>query len=181
MIAAVSQGGQVGLHPTETRWFAVRVPFRREKSVQAILQRKGVESYVPLIPRTRRYVRKIKKYEVPLINNYVFVCITAEEYIRVLETPDVVGFLEFGGQKVRVSEEEMDTLHRIVGDANEEVEIKESHEWLGENVEIIHGQLTGLKGRVVDLSGKHNVLVHLESLGLTLGIQVPVRYLHPLP
>ena len=83
------------LHETEPRWFAVYTRYKREKLVAQQLRDKGIEVYLPLQHFTRRYTRKIKKVEMPLISCYVFARITKKEYVPVLETPDVVQFVRF--------------------------------------------------------------------------------------
>jgi len=59
------------LSPTETRWFAVYTKYKCEKYVADQLSKKNIEAYVPIISKTRRYSRKIKHYQIPLINCYV--------------------------------------------------------------------------------------------------------------
>ena len=42
------------LHVTQARWFAVRTPFKKEKSAMAELKRRGIECYVPLVEKVKR-------------------------------------------------------------------------------------------------------------------------------
>ena len=162
------------------RWYAVYVPFRREKSASERLERMGIETYVPLIEKTKRYVRKVKKYRIPLINKYVFVRIAMKDKNRVLQERDVIDFLRFEGRMAAIPDSEIETLKRVVGDREAQVNSIETGEAIGAEVEIIHGHLTGLKGVVREVLGKNKVLVTLETLGLTLGIQVPSKYLSPV-
>ena len=170
----------ISLHPDESRWFVAYVPFRREKSALRTILSKGIECYVPLVKRTKRYVRKIKNYEIPLINNYVFVKITKKEYVDVLKVRDVCGFVKFDGRMISVPQKEIDILKRVVGDQNIVIDIFCDQDLIGKKVEIIQGQLTGLKGEVVEVVGKKKLMVHLQTLGITLRMQVPQKYLNPL-
>lgn len=61
------------LHPIESRWFAVYTRSKSEKVVKRLLDQKNIENYLPLQKVTRRYTRKIKSYEIPLISCYIFV------------------------------------------------------------------------------------------------------------
>lgn len=162
------------------RWYAVYVPFRREKSASERLERMGIETYVPLIEKTKRYVRKVKKYRIPLINKYVFVRIDPQNRSAVLRERDVIDFLRFEGRMVAIPDAEIETLRRVVGDKEAIINSMEGSQTVGAEVEIIHGHLTGLKGVVQEILGKNKVLVTLETLGLTLGIQVPSKYLSPV-
>ena len=78
------------LHDTEARWFAVYTRYKREKIVRKQLSDKGIECYLPLQQFTRHYTRKVKQVQLPLISCYIFVKICKPEYIKVLETPEVV-------------------------------------------------------------------------------------------
>ena len=84
-----------GLDTEEKRWFAVYTRYKREKIVVQRLREKRIEAYVPLQELTRYYTRKIKKVQLPLISCYVFVKITKEQYVPVLETQDIVSFIKF--------------------------------------------------------------------------------------
>ena len=102
------------LHTSEPRWFAVYTKYKREKLVSKYLVDKGIVSYLPLQKVTRMYTRKIKKVELPLINCYIFVCITREQYVRVLETPDVVHFVKIAKDLISIPEKEIDILRKDI-------------------------------------------------------------------
>ncbi|MBK9564384.1 MAG: UpxY family transcription antiterminator [Saprospiraceae bacterium] len=72
------------LSDIELRWFAVYTKYKCEKYVQDHLNKKNVQTYLPLIQKTRRYTRKVKHLEVPMINCYVFVHIIKNQYIPTL-------------------------------------------------------------------------------------------------
>ncbi|MEK7255619.1 MAG: transcription termination/antitermination NusG family protein, partial [Bacteroidota bacterium] len=74
------------LDGVEPKWFAVYTRYKSEKVVQRLLQNKKIESYLPLQRVTRRYTRKIKHHDIPLISCYIFVKIVRAEYVPVLET-----------------------------------------------------------------------------------------------
>lgn len=162
------------------RWFAVKVPFRREKSAVQRLERRGIEAYVPLVSKTKRYGRKVKKYELPLIGQYIFVRIVESEYLKVLQERDVFDFLRFNKKLIAIPQQEMDTLKLVVGDESVQLLDWTEVDWMNKNVEIIHGQLTGVKGRVVELKNKKSVVVNLDTLGVSMRLEVPAQYLHPI-
>lgn len=168
-----------GLHPEEKRWFAVYTRYKREKIVTKSLLEKGVEAYVPLQELTRYYTRKIKKVQLPLISCYIFVKINKTDYVRVLETPDVVNFIRFEKKPVAIPEEEILILRQIVG---EDQEISTSRETIkvGQEAEIIGGRLTGLRGKIIKAQGEKNFVVELNTLSYNLHMQVPAQYLSPL-
>ncbi len=159
------------LHETEARWFAVYTRYKREKLVVKQLQQKGIECYLPLQRLTRRYDRKVKQVELPLINCYIFVRIVKGEYVPVLETQDVLQFVKFSRNLIAIPEVEIDLLRRVVGEL-EELEVNPSAYHPGDQVEVIGGQLTGLKGTLIEKRGQHRLIVALDTLGYELNMEV---------
>ena len=160
------------LHATEARWFAVYTRYKREKVVASMLGERGIEHYLPIQHLKRHYRRKIKKVELPLINCYVFVKITQQQYVPVLETPEVVRFVHFRRNLIAIAEREIEIMRRIVGDSTLEVVAEPSSFHPGDEVEIIGGQLTGLKGILLEQRSDKNFVIELESLGYSLLMQV---------
>lgn len=158
------------------RWFALYTMAKREKMVAGRLAQKGITCYLPLLHHTRYYTRKIKQVELPLIRGYVFVQITKKEYVPVLETPDVVNFVKFNKNLIAIPEEEIDIIRRVVGDAMLAEAEPISFE-PGDEVEIIGGQLTGIRGKLVSRENKREVLLELTTIGLALRVTIKEEYL----
>ena len=167
------------LHQDIPRWFVIYTKYKTEKYVVEKLKMKGVEAYVPLIKYSKRYTRKIKHYEVPLINCYVFVKITREEYLRVLETEYVSAFLKNRGNLTDVKEEEIQILRKIVGE-NHEIQTAPLEFVPGKKVEIISGNLTGIKGKLIETKGKKDFLVELESIGYQFTMNINKNHLRAI-
>lgn len=167
------------LDEREPRWFAVYTMAKREKMVTRHLRQKGIECYLPLQQLTRYYTRKVKHVELPLIRGYVFVHITKDEYVPVLETPDVVNFVKFNKNLIAIPEREIDIIRRVVGDKMEAFAEPLSLS-AGDVVEIIGGQLTGIQGRMVQRENKNEILLELTTIGLALRVTVKEEYLRKL-
>lgn len=155
----------------EARWFAIYTPHRREKLVDKRLKDQGITSYVPLLRFTRRYLRKVRHVELPLINGYVFTKITRSHYVPVLETPDVINFVKFNKNLLAIPDAEIKLLQRIVGEGIEVETTPISAFQPGDQVEIIAGNLTGIKGKFLKKQGK-NFIVELSNMGFALHIEV---------
>ncbi len=168
------------LHLTEARWFAVYTGYKREKKVVELLAQKGITAYVPLQRLTRHYTRKTRQVELPLISCYVFVKITQAHYVPVLETQFVQRFLKIRRNLLAIPEAEIDLLRRIVGELTE-IEIETIGELRqGDEVEVIAGQLTGLKGVLVEKRGRQKLVVELKTLGYDLLMEVNPGHLSKL-
>lgn len=167
---------KLALDEHEARWFAVYTKFKREKMVLRQLQDRGIETYLPLQSYTRRYTRKIKHIEIPLISCYIFTKITKQEYIPVLETPDVVHFVKMSKSLIAIPDVEMDIMRRVIG-AQTEVDVQSGSFQAGDEVEIIGGNLTGLKGWLLEKENEKNFVIELENLGYSLRMSVSPQLL----
>jgi len=164
-------GTENHLDATEARWFAVYTKYKREKFVCKSLQKKGIESWVPLQQFTRRYSKKVRQVSLPLIPCYAFIKITKQEYLSVLETTGVTGFVKISKNLISVPQNEIDILKRVVGEG---IEISPEPGTLlrGDEVEIIGGQLTGIRGKLLGPGSQKNLLIELTGIGYHLRLHV---------
>jgi transcription antitermination factor NusG len=167
------------LHAVEKRWFAIYTMSKCEKAVARRLSQKGIEAYLPLQHVTRHYTRKVKHLELPLIRGYVFTHINKQDYVGVLDTPDVVNFVKFSKQLVAIPEAEIDILRRVAGDQLETTVSPLSIE-IGDEVEIIGGHMTGIRGKLIARENKRELVLELTSIGLALRVSVPEAWIRPL-
>ncbi len=168
------------LDEKEPRWFAVYTPYKREKYALRQLQSKQITVYLPIQRLVRQYTRKRKIVELPLISCYIFVKITKAEYVRVLETEQVLNFVRFSKNLLAIPDAEIQLLKRILGEGIE-VNVEKTTYSEGDWVEIISGNLTGLKGRLIQIQDKKHFTIDLEHLGYSLRMTVhpdALRKLH---
>ncbi len=164
----------------EKKWYAVKTKFRSEKYVCNLLEEEDVEAYIPLMKRTRRYQRKIKHYEVPLISTYVFVCVSQSDYVKVLKTLYVYGFVMVGGRLVAIPDAEIDLLKKVTG-STQEWSVVDSKELVeGDPIEIIGGSLTGVRGVMTSYKNKNEIVVELAHIGILLNLTVDKKYIRKL-
>jgi transcription antitermination factor NusG len=165
------------LDELQPRWFAVYTRSKSEKLVQRMLQKKGVQVYLPLQRLLRRYTRSVRMVEKPLINCYVFVKIIRTQYVPVLETEHVKGFVKFNKNMIAIPEHEIDILRRITLEDGLDVEVIQGQLAEGDSVEISAGALMGMKGRIVKTDGKHKFQVEISYLFHSLLITIDAAFL----
>jgi len=165
------------LHASEPRWFAIHTRSKSEKFVQRMLTKKGVHAYLPLQKLMRRYTRSTRLVEKPLINCYVFVLITKEHYLPVLETENVAGFVKSSKDLRSIPEAEIEILRRITLECDLDMELIPGGFSEGEPVEITAGNLIGMKGRIVKTEGTRKFQIELLTLGYSLLISVDGAFL----
>lgn len=167
------------LSESEARWFAVYTKYKCEKYVVEQLGRNRIAAYVPLVTKTKRYTSRIKTHHIPLINSHVFVQITKADYVRVLQTEYVLSFVKQRKHLIHIPQGEIDLLKIIVGEM-ENVEAGEISYQQGDEVEIVSGNLTGIKGKLIAREGKTRFVVELQSIGMQLAMTIDKAHLRLL-
>lgn len=155
----------------EAQWFAVYTKFKAEKWVMDRLQAKGIEAYTPLISQVRRYSKKIATHYYPIISCYVFVKITPREKLAVLQTEHTFGFVKFRNKDIPIPDQEILMLKKITGE-KVELEMIVGQQHIGREVQIVAGNLTGIKGKLIDILGKKEFVVELDAIGCQLKINI---------
>jgi transcription antitermination factor NusG len=164
----------------QAKWFAVYTKYKCEKYVAKHLESKNIEVYLPLLEKVKIYASKTKKYQVPLISCFIFVKITKTEYIKVLETEYVLNFLKQRRDLISIPENEINLLKRLVGEYETSL-YEDKIDWrLGQKMEVIAGQLTGLQGILIEKSNKSDFVIELNSIGVNLRMQFNKAHLMPL-
>ncbi len=151
--------------------------FKSEKIAAEYFSKQGIEAYVPVLSKTKKYVRKIKTYSIPLISCYVFVRISMITKSKALANPYVINFISIGGEIESIPEHEIQLLRKITGEINQIELINPKDLEPGDKVEIIHGNLTGLKGNIVECKGKQNFVIELNHIGIHLKIEINPNHL----
>lgn len=169
------------LSSTDPKWFAVYCKYRCEKLVLKDLLSKNIKTYLPLNRVLREYATSKKWVELPLIPNYIFVKITAKEYVKVLETLHVISFLKIANNLLSIPQKEIEILKQVVG--GEQIEVTVASKGLKEQdrVEIISGRLKGLRGVLKKVKGKRKIIVLLDTIGYALEMEVSLHQVKKVP
>ena len=163
----------------EPRWYACYTRARHEKQVDRLLRQRGIESYLPMVPRLRQWKDRKKVVEFPLFPSYLFGLFPLTELHEVLSTPGVATVVRANGQPVPIAAEDVENVRRFAAAlAEQDVEL-EVRPFLaeGEWVEVREGPFTGVRGVVVERRNRRRVLVGLEAIGQGLEIDVDTRLL----
>ena len=160
-----------------SNWYAMYTRYKSEKIAEDYFLKTGLEAYVPAIKKTKRYQRKIKTYRIPLISCYVFVKLSKTERIKALRNPYVIQFLKIGGEMHPIPEEEIMLLKKITGEINN-IEVVDLNSYqVGDRVEIINGNLTGLIGEVLEHRGTQDFIIELNHIVIRLRLEVDPKQL----
>lgn len=161
------------------KWFAVYTAFKKEKYAEKLLNRKGIQTYLPIQTSVKQYTRKVKTVHKPLISCYIFVKITAAEYVQVLETEYIFKFVKFSKNLLSIPQVEIDLLQNILGEkipvSAEQVDLRS-----GDDIEITSGNLIGLRGKLIELKGKEQVVIELKNIGYSLVMEMERTFIKRL-
>lgn len=150
-------------------WHVIYTRPKFEKRIFVKLQKRKVETFLPLQKVMRQWSDRKKKVEVPLFPNYLFVHISPIDKWNVLCVEGVVRFLQFGGKSATISDIEMNTIRKsLLGDP--EVSGKKFDK--GDQVVITKGPLKGLKGVLVYNMGKKRLAIRIDTLDKSLLVNV---------
>lgn len=153
-------------------WYVLYVKSRTEKKVAVEFDYSNVEYYLPLIKRLKQWSDRKKLIEEPLFRGYVFVNINIKEYDKVVHTQNVVKFISFEGSAVPIPEVQINAIKLYVKD-NDLQDIDDSTLVVGQEVEVISGNLVGLKGNLVEVKGKKKVKVQIETVNSSIIVSIP--------
>ncbi|MGM0649605.1 MAG: UpxY family transcription antiterminator [Bacteroidota bacterium] len=156
-------------------WMVVFTKSRCEKKLHHILTKEGYESFLPLYTTLHQWSDRKKKVELPLINGVLFLKTNVKNLRMVYQNPFVSGILKEFGKPGIVKEEEIKNLKIIASEWNND--IIESHSAFnfrsGDYIEIKHGPFAGITGNLVNINGKHRLVVHIKSINVDFLINVP--------
>src|SRR5947208_2248053 len=100
---------------SEIQWYALRVQSRLTSIASASLRGKGYDEFVRLYRSRRCWSDRVKQLDLPLFPGYLFCRFNLHDrQVSVLTTPGVAGIVGTGRKPVPVTEEEIESVRRIV-------------------------------------------------------------------
>ncbi len=157
-------------------WFAVYTNPRAEKKAYAEIVGKGIHAYLPLQRILRQWSDRKKWVEEPLFKSYIFVHIPDSEYLTVLNTPGVVRYVTFEGKAAPIPEKQIEAIRYFLSSEDQPVEWTDEF-FPGQAVEVMKGPMRGLRGELIEISGKHRVRVEVEAIGQSILVTIPPSHL----
>jgi len=150
-------------------WYAIQLRPRFEKKAGSILQSKGIETYLPLVKQTHRWSDRRKVIESPLFPGYGFVRLqmTKKDRLQVLQTQGVIGFVGTAHSAVAVSEQQIETLQKLLGNETS----FSIHPFLktGQRIRIRGGALDGVEG-ILSENGNRRLVISIECIQRAVSI-----------
>jgi transcription antitermination factor NusG len=162
---------------TELAWYAVWTRSRHEQVVRDQIQRKGFEVFLPTITRWSRWKDRKKKIDWPLFPGYCFARFEARERLPILTCTGVVSIVSFDGEPAPVPDQDIDGIRRLVTSELQYDPCPLVRE--GMVVEVTHGPLKGVVGRLVRKGSHARLVLSVDLIGQAVSVEVDAADVRP--
>ena len=153
-----------------TAWYAVRTRSRHEATARGHIAGRGIEAFFPTMPKWSRWKDRKKRVDWPLFPGYGFARFSREHVRQVVTCPGVVGIVSVEGEPVPVPASEIDAVRTLV-----ESDLRfDSCPFLteGMRVEVTHGALKGVRGRLVRKGAHARLVLSVDLIGQGVTLDV---------
>jgi len=120
----------------------------------------------------------VKELEQPLFPGYLFCRFDFQNRRPIVTTPGVLHVVGFGKTASPVADEEIQALQLALSSD------MPKQPWpyleIGQRVQVIYGNLTGLEGILVNVKGNHRVVLSVTLLQRSVAMEVETSWLSPV-
>ena len=153
------------------QWFAVWTRSRHEQAVREQLERKQVEVFLPTVTRWSRWKDRKKKVDWPLFPGYCFAHFDPSDTLPILKCVGVVNIVSFDGKPAPIPAVELDSIRLLLGSDFQYDPCPFLHE--GQMVEVVHGPLRGVIGRLVRKDAQRaRLILSINLIGQAVSVDV---------
>ena len=152
-------------------WFAIWTRSRHEQVVRDQLEKKKITAFLPTIPKWSRWKDRKKKIDWPLFPGYCFARFDPDHALPVLKVPGVVSIVSFEGKPAPIPDYELENIRLLIGSELKYDPCPLIHE--GTMVEVVHGPLRGIIGRLMRKDAQRARLVlSVDLIGQAVSVEV---------
>jgi len=164
-----SPGDAMGAE-TQRLWLAAYTRARHECTVARQLEHKHVEFLLPTYTQLSRWSDRVKRVLAPLFPSYVFVHVTNDERVRVLQTAGVVSVVSVAGKPAPLRDDEVEMLRACMARPND----VEPYPFLrvGQRVRVKHGPFAGWEGILACKKNATRLVVSIERIMQSVAVNL---------
>ncbi len=153
-------------------WYVLRVSYSRELKIKALLDDKGVETFIPMIWRKKAIGGKTVKQLVPAVSNLCFVRWTKDEIVSFIsgygeKSPVHFYWDRTTSRPLTVPEKAMKDFMTVASTMDEDlIYLTEISDKLreGQTVKVKSGPFAGITGRIVRIRKSRRIMVELPGM-----------------
>ena len=161
----------------EVRWYALWTRSRHEQVVREQLEQKHVETFLPTVTRWSRWKDRKKKIDWPLFPGYCFARFNARERLPILKCTGVVSIISFEGEPAPIPEHEIDSIRTLIDSELAYDPCPMIRE--GMMVEVAHGPLKGVIGRLIRKGAHARLVLSVDLIGPAVSVEVDAADVRP--
>jgi transcription termination/antitermination protein NusG len=165
----------------EHLWYVLHTKSRHENVVNDGLLKKSIEVFLPKVTvRSKRRDRRVM-IRVPLFPGYLFVKtdLHPTSHLEIVKTVGAVRLIGSKQGPIPVSAETVESLKIMVA-VDHPITIGYNLQ-VGDQVMVVHGPFAGVVGTFVRYRGKGRIVVNVEALGQSAGVDVNEEDIEILP
>src|ERR1700675_1339358 len=160
------------------QWCAVWTRSRHEQVVREQLEKKKIAAFLPTIPRWSRWKDRKKKVDFPLFPGYCFAQFDPAHALPILKCAGVVNIVSFDGKPAAIPPYELDSIRVLVGSELQFDPCPLIRE--GMMVEVVHGPLRGVVGRLLRKDApKARLVLSVDLIGQAVSFEVDAADVKP--
>ena len=167
---APSARSTVQIPEQEVHWFAIWTRSRHEQVVREQLERKGIEVFLPTVTRWSHWKDRKKQVAWPLFPGYCFARFDPRVRLPVLKCTGVVNIISFESELAPIPELEIQSIRLLVESDLAYDPCPFIHE--GMMVEVTHGPLRGVVGRLVRKGAHARLMLSVDLIGQAVSVEV---------
>lgn len=162
----------------QPHWFAIWTRSRHEQTVREQLERKHVEVFLPTIARWSRWKDRKKKISWPIFPGYCFARFNPDDTLPVLKCPGVVSIVSFEGKPAAIPDFEIESVRLLVESELQYDPCPLIRE--GMLVEVVHGPLAGVIGRLIRKDAhRARLMLSVDLIGQAVSVEVDAADVRP--
>ena len=151
-------------------WLAAYTKARHETAVARQLEAKEVTFLLPTYVKSSHWSDRLKRVLAPLFPSYVFVQVSDDERVRVLQTAGVVNFVSMAGRPAALSDEEV----RLLQECAARPQVFEPYPFLcvGQRVKVKHGPFAGWEGVLTFKKNSARLVISLDQIMRSVSVEL---------
>lgn len=158
-------------------WYAVWTRSRHEQVVREQLQQKRIDVFLPTVAKWSRWKDRKKKIDWPLFPGYCFARFDPGNRLAILKCTGVVSIVSVEGEPAPIPEHQIDGIRRLIESDLAFDPCPMLRE--GMMVEVVHGPLKRVIGRLVRKNDKARLVLSVDLIGQGVSVEVDAADVKP--
>jgi transcriptional antiterminator RfaH len=154
----------------ELHWYAIYVRPRFERMVAGNMERKNIESFLPLQRIHGRASNRVKEIQVPFFPGYVFCRFDMTNSLPILTIPGVKAVVGVGKTPSPIDESVLMAIRSalVSGGVCEPCPFPAS----GQTVQVVRGAMTGVKGTITYVKNSYRLIIPVQLLRRAIAVEI---------